>query len=354
MAAGGAVADSAAVIRALREQAAWCARLGSPLYATLLEHAARDVEADGAVASVLAGREHDPAGSMLALRFLGAVHRLVLAGRAPELAAFYPSAGGDADPARAWPAFRAAIEALADEVRAGLDDPVQTNEPRRAAALLGGFLLVARETGLPLRLLEIGASGGLNLRWDRYRYETPAGAWGDPSSPVQLRGFLSGGTPPLEVEASVAERSGCDRNPLDSTTREGRIALMAYVWPDQIDRLRLLAAAVSVARRVPATVERADAVEWLERRLTLADGTATVLFHSIFVQYVDREARIRMRRTIERVGAEATPTAPLAWLRMEPAGDHADVRLSLWPGGGDRLVATSGFHGADVNWRAGP
>jgi hypothetical protein len=37
--------------------------------------------------------------------------------------------------------------------------------------LIGGFLRVAAMTRRPLRLLEVGSSAGLNLRWDHYRYE---------------------------------------------------------------------------------------------------------------------------------------------------------------------------------------
>jgi len=53
---------------------------------------------------------------------------------------------------------------------------------------------------------------------------------------------------------------------------------------------------------------------------------------------------------LQGAGATATGAAPLAWLRMEPAGDHADIHLTMWPGGEDRLMARSGYHGANVQW----
>src|SRR4051795_12181329 len=77
-----------------RWQAGWCVQLGSPLYGDLLERAAADFEADGPCAALLEGHEGDSLGSALPLRFMGAIHRLVLSGRAPELAGFFPSAGG--------------------------------------------------------------------------------------------------------------------------------------------------------------------------------------------------------------------------------------------------------------------
>src|SRR5947199_10373142 len=83
-----------AIARRLRRQAHACSRLGSPLYAQLLEATAHDVEAGGIAWQVLHGHEADPPDSVPALRLMGAVHRLVLAGQAPELARDYPSVGG--------------------------------------------------------------------------------------------------------------------------------------------------------------------------------------------------------------------------------------------------------------------
>src|SRR5216684_432374 len=102
---------------------------------------------------------------------MGAVHWLVLEGKVPELALYYPSAGGSRPLEEAWPAFRATVEQNAAALRQLVLHPVQTNEVARSCGLLGGFLMVARETGLPLRLLELGTSAGLNLRWDRYWYQ---------------------------------------------------------------------------------------------------------------------------------------------------------------------------------------
>src|SRR6202035_2932052 len=79
----------------LRFQAKGCAELGSPFYAELLQLAAADLEAGGAVWELLAGYETESEWSALALRFMGAVHRLVLQDRLPELAPRYPSVGGD-------------------------------------------------------------------------------------------------------------------------------------------------------------------------------------------------------------------------------------------------------------------
>lgn len=176
------------VARRLLKQAEWCERLGSRLYSSLLREAAEDVRAAGVCCAVLHDHRDDPRDSALALRFLGAVHRLVLQGKAPQLAACYPSARGDSDRDDLWPRFHAVVQQHAAVLRELVHRPVQTNEVGRCAALLGGFLEVARRTSLPLRLLEVGAAGGVILRWDQYRYEGGHEGWGDPYSPIHISG----------------------------------------------------------------------------------------------------------------------------------------------------------------------
>jgi hypothetical protein len=292
------------------------------------------------VYDVLRGHEDDPGPSVLALRLMGAVHCLVLRGDAPRLAAHYPSAGGR--PGDAWPAFAAVLLDHRDELRRLVENPVQTNEPGRCVALLGGFLEVARVAGTPLRLLEVGASAGLNLRFDRYRYELGDERWGPADSPLVIRSHLAGaGPPPFEALVAIASRAGCDQRPVDPRTEEGRLILTSYVWPDQLERLERLRAALAVAREVDAPVERAGAADWIEARLAEpSPETATVVFHSIVMQYLPDEERERFER--------AVTSHDVAWLRMEPADEAADVRLML--AGEDRLLARAGYHGDFVEW----
>ncbi|MEA2497666.1 MAG: hypothetical protein QOH26_71, partial [Actinomycetota bacterium] len=299
-----------------------------------------------------------PSGAAIALKLMGAVHRLVLEGRAPELGEFYPSVGGTFDPPRGWTAFRATLDQKREELPPLIERPVQTNEVGRCGGLVGGFLEVARAFGHPLRLLEIGASGGLNLRWDHYRYETAGASWGPPDSPVQLRDF-EGESPPFDVRVTVSERRGCDPNPVDPVSDEGRLTLSSYVWPDQDWRWRALRGAFRVAERVPATVERAGAFEWLERQLAEPkDGVATVVYHSIVMQYLTDEERTKVRALIDETGKAATDRSPLAWLRMEPPEEDfeaieeelASVHLTMWPTGETMLIARCGYHGRPVRW----
>lgn len=337
----------------LRFQANACDYLGSPLYRDLLNRATEDVRAGGPVWDVLRGHEHDPQGSALVLRMMGAVNRLVLGGRLPELAAFY--ADPDRDPDATWRAFAAALAANDGELRQLTELPVQTNEAGRCAALLPGFLTVAAATGLPLRILELGSSAGLNLRWDLYRYRAAGFDWGPADSPLTIE-FESLGSPPPVASPSVAERRGCDPAPVDPGGEEGRQTLLAYVWPDQRRRVERALAAIEVARRVPVRVDRAAAVAWLGERLAAArPGLATVVFHSIVIQYLSEAERTALTALLRVAGERADAGAPLAWLRMEPAGERADLHLTIWPGGEERRLGSAGYHGDPVELsREGP
>jgi hypothetical protein len=335
-----------AIAARLQWQADACRLIGSPLYAGLLDRATEDVEALGPTWEILRGHEDDPEFSVLGLRLLGAVNRLVLTGREPALTDAYSN--GDAS--EAWRRLHDTLRRNAGELRSSLDRPVQTNEVGRCAALLFGFLTVSVKTNLPLRLLEVGASAGLNLRWDRYRYEAGGFAWGPESSPVQLEFELDGKpAPPLPAAVEINSRRGCDAAPIDPATPDGRLTLLTYIWPDQPERIVRMRAALEVAEKVPAPVDREPAAAWTERMLAeRAPGQATVLYHSIVSQYLSEGERAALFEGIQRTGAGTSADAPLAWLRMEPADDRADVHLTIWPGGEERLLARVGYHGNPV------
>lgn len=337
-------------LRGAFEFQAQACRKASPLYATLLDHVVARLGTGSVHDEVLAGHGEDRLGSALALRYLGAVHRLVLAGEAPALAAHYPSVGGDPGPSLLAD-FDEAVRTNVARLAAAVAEPVQTNEVGRAASLIGGLVEVTRRFGLPLSLLEVGASAGLLLRADHYRYETDDGAFGPVDSPVRLTGPWGATPPPLVPEPEIVARRGCDPSPIDPDSADGRLRLRGFLWPDQAERRARLDAALEVASRVPVAVDRADVADWLPPRLAEArSGVATVVQHSIVWQYLNPDSRQVFSASMEQAGAVATADRPLAWLRMEPGGDLAEIRLRTWPGGDDELVARSGYHGQAVAW----
>lgn len=336
-----------AIAAQLQWQADACRMIGSELYAALLERAADDVNEGGPTWEVLRGHEEDPRFSVLGLRLMGGANRLALTDREPDLADAYRSGR---DVAQTWELLREVLRRNVPELRQTLDRPVQTNEVARCAALLFGFLTVAEETRLPLRLLEVGASAGLNLRWDRFRYEADGFAWGPAGSAVKLAFELEGTPAPhLPPSVEIGDRRGCDTNPIDATTAEGQLTLLTYIWPDQFERIDRMRAALQVAAEVPVELDREPAAAWARRLLAEpVPGQATVIYHSIVSQYLSEDERDDLFSTIRDAGASATVGAPLAWLRMEPADDRANLELTLWPGGEDRHLARVGYHGNPV------
>jgi hypothetical protein len=338
----------------LRRQADGCRQLGSPLYGDLLVHAADDLVAGGPTADVLAGHLDDRLASALALRMLGGAHALALSGQAPALAAWYPSAGGKTDAApgspRAWAALRGTLAGQRGAVRSWLSRPPQTNEVGRAAALLGGLMHVTAEANLPVRLVEVGASAGLNLRADRFRIPGDAGSYGDPDSPVVLSGAWQGDPPPAS-EIGVVERTGGDIAPIDPLTAEGRLILTAYVWPDQSERLERLRGALAIAQQVPADLRAEPAAATLART-ELAPGTWTVLWHSIFRQYLSQPEREELADGIAALAVAASRSARFAYLYFEQSrAGGCLVTLTTWPGGQRRVLGVAPAHGMPVRWQ---
>jgi len=328
--------------RHFRGQARACRELGSPFTADLLDLCAETLDRGTMVGAAVLDWPGRAVEDALALRLAGGLHALVIDGRDDRLRAAYEDR---VDAALLQHVFEKHEEFLLEF----LSRPPQTNEVARAGVLVGGFLTVAAESGLPLSLFEIGASAGLNLNWNSFAYELGGATWGDPDSPLRLAPQWTGPPPPA-ARVTVASRAGCDRDPVDPMDPADRLRLRAYIWPDQADRRRRMDAALEIMARDPIAVERAAAADWLARQVDgLGGDSVGVLYHSIMWQYVDPAEQARIREILAAV------ERPLAWLRMEPAEDLkcAELRLTLFPGGGERLLAHADFHGRWVEWFGG-
>jgi hypothetical protein len=341
------------MITAFRQQIDWSNSLGSPFTAQLLALLAEDLMNGGRTAELVGTWSGDAIADAVPLRLTGALHALVLKGAAPDLASCYPPHHHAFDRNSLRSAVRSTLTKEESFIRQFFRSPPQTNEVGRSSVLLGGFLLIAQITRLPLRLLEIGASAGLNLIWDSYRYQIREVFWGNPTSPVMLKPEWQGGLPPLAARVQIDQRSACDMAPVDLDDEEQRLRLRAYVWPDQTERLERLDAAIAVARREGHKVERADASNWVAAKLaTMPEGLATVLFHSIMWQYVPAREQARITRDIHAAGERATKSAPLAWLRFETTAvdRKSELHLTIWPGEHQHRLAAARAHGNAVTW----
>jgi hypothetical protein len=336
----------------------------SPLSAALMRGAADDIESGGHLAELIDGVPL-PSGQAPALRVLAALHRLVLADRAPELAPYYPSVGGERSPAGAWDAADQTLRANAEEAKLALRRGVQTNEPGRSAVLFGVLLQVAERYHKPVRLFEIGASAGLNLLAPRYAYRVTEGTLGDVASPLVFEDpwISSPVQDPVGTAAGLAvtDRRGCDVAPIDPTSPDGQLTLLSYIWPDEPDRIARMRAALAVAQRDRPVVDEEAADSWLERVLSRQHdgvsgvGVATVVWQSVVAQYLEPAMRAHIDELVAQAGIEATYEAPLVYARMEP-GIHSvrgfGVVATNWPGDESVVVAVAGDHGPPVRWCA--
>ncbi len=281
------------------------------------------------------------------------------AGRPTSRRATRPSAGTSIPtiPATSPSASSPTVAEHRDELSSHSTRGVQTNEVGRCAALL------AR---LPRGR---GARPGCRCACSRSAPARVSTCAGIATATRAARAARRGATPrrPFGSRAStssrcrtststrvVAERAGCDRSPIDATTADGALTLRSFVWPDQLDRFAALDAALAVgARRFRCPLERADAGDWVEAQLARpparrGDGRV----HSIVWQYLSTGDARRVCSTRSNAPARsATDDAPVAWLRMEPGQDptkSAEVRLTRWPDGRERVVARTGYHGRPV------
>jgi hypothetical protein len=330
-----------------RQQSSSCRDLGSPLWAAVVDRLADDIDFQGPTLRVLETRKMR-FGDAGPLRLMGLAHRMALSDQAQALAATLPSCGGVADERVAADEVVALIAAYPGRFAEALHQAPQTNEVARASGLVLGLLWAQRVFGHPLRLREIGCSGGLNLQMARFRYVHDNAAIGPVDSPVTLGGLWHG-DPNLEP-LDVADRAGCDPSPIDVSTDAGALWLKSFVWPDQHARLDRLDGAIALARAWPPRLDRtSDTAGWLSRELEAPPAlVTTVVFHSIVWQYIDKPDRAHVTAAIESAGSRASADRPLVWMQFEPdLAERGQVAVTLraWPGDVYVRLATADFHG---------
>jgi len=315
---------------ALHWQADRCRAAGAPVAAAICDAVADDLCRPGVLADVFPVSVR--AGDQIGLRTMAVVHLLARTGRTPDVAAYLPTCGTAPnswlqDPINQASFARAVVSALAantDELAAGLGRVPQTNEPNRSIPLRA----VLTRLHMPVRLVELGTSAGLNLRADLLP--------GDPA--------CEAGPVPL-----IIERTGCDVHPIDPTTPEGCNLLHSYVWVDHVERARGLDHAIAVAARTPATVLTADAAA-TAASVDVHPGTATVLWHSLVWGFLPAATRTRVLNAIDAAGANAQPDAMLihaAWEPLDDASDRSGLTVRAWNGSphdGVAVLAATGDH----------
>lgn len=341
------------------------ARHRSPLYVVLSEGIAED-PSTASVLAAASGRQQRP--NLL----FAAVHDVLLEGAEHELRHYYPSVGGTTPPnRRAMLAFRSFV----DEHRQAIVSRVahrktQTNEPGRCAAIRPALSRVASMTSWPVALVELGASAGLLLHLDRYRYRYGHGQpdVGPPGAAVVIDSEVRGTAPPRGDLPTITRRLGIDLNPLFPADEADARWLRACVWPDDVDRMSRLDAALR-------TAQEHDDVELLRGNVVtdlppvvadVPDDMVVCVIHSAALAYLDEQDRATVQGHLDRIGSERDLfricfegpfVEPFATQEQADAGPTPDeerflVGLSAWTGGDrrDELLCRSQPHGAWIEW----
>ncbi len=337
------------IAEAFLTQASHCANLESPFMArlcTLL--ATRDWPAGPLSRRIFqwAGNPSHRADAV-PLRLCGALHALRLKGD-DGLTLTYPP--HDVSDDALWRAVCAALTDHATFIDHFIDSPPQTNKVRRAGGLIAAVHLLHARYPLPFRITELGASGGLNLMFDRFALALPGVTLGPSDPALTLNPDWSGPLPPAKAPI-IADRAGVDLNPLDPKNSDDALRLQAYLWADQPHRLALTGAAMTVAN---APVERADAIDGLTPRLRHIPGQLHLIYHTIAWQYFPPNRQALGRERITAAGASAARNSPLAWLGIEADGTEpgAALTLRLWPGDLTVQLGRMDFHGRWIDWTA--
>ncbi|WP_306232182.1 DUF2332 domain-containing protein [Agrococcus beijingensis] len=270
--------------------------------------------------------------------------------RQPNL--LFAAARFEGVPLQPWSAVRDMIAGAWEPIRSTmLARMTQTNEARRMATLLPA---IAHLEG-PIALVEVGASAGLCLYPDRWRYRFGAGKYvGDANLPL-LETDASPSTPLPATLPQIAWRGGLDLQPLDPDDPDTKAWLEALVWPDasggvdgaRVDRVRT---AIAIARRERAHLRRGDLTTDTRALVEEAAQQAptVVVWHSAVLAYVAAFERAAF--------ADLMGELPVTWV----ANEGATLEIgppAPWAQPGDFVlrrdaepVAVTDPHGAAITW----
>jgi hypothetical protein len=364
---------------------------------------AATVERDGgttypAICRSVADDEHTlslldraPLAQRRPLLLLAAVHFLLLSGADDPLAGYYdtvaevrgvPYAAPSGDVAVAFTAFCLAHRRELEHLVA--TRTTQTNEVGRCSALLPGLCEVASryEWEVPLALLDLGTSAGLNLLFDDYSYtyrsasdETILTSGADGSAVwIECSARDDLGSLPELRPPTLSDRVGLDLSPLDPFSDDAALWLLACQWPDNPARFgRLRAALANVqASNDPPRLEQGDMVTDLSRVVATIRGTnPLVVFHSWVAAYLDEDQQRTLAYEVRALGGArpvhhlycespfetpGLPTPPSPVPREGP--DLATTLVHIGPEGEPERLADTHPHGYWIRWwpstRRGP
>ncbi len=347
--------NHARVRTAFFEQAEIVERMNSPITALICHTFGTRLTAESKIGHAILNWNGDArvTADSVPLRMAGACHALVRRGH-PLAAHYPPHALPSAD--SLWAQLKTILETEPEVLASYLSSPPQTNEVMRSAVLMCGFLEIARQVQMPLSIIELGASAGLNQIPDHHYYQFGDAQWGNPAAKIKMQPEWRGAPfNAANAPLKIIGRCGVDQAPIDLNSEAAREKLLSYVWPDQGDRLIRLASAIELSRDYGVKIAMGDAATWLEDfPVSGKEHQCRVIYHSIFWSYLPVATQARLMACIDKMAQCATPAAPLAWLRYEISTTditRQELRLKVWPSGKDSLLCFAHAHGAFIDWQ---
>jgi hypothetical protein len=246
---------------------------------------------------------------------LAGLHRLALAGDAPELAAHFPTCGAPASATIDEVALLAAAEGALEEQSSDLLDALLTpppppTEPDDGAALAAATRLLAERWGGGFTLVGLGDSCDLALRFDQRNYAGFPGPF-----------------------PAVVGRYGLVESPLDLSSPYDLLWASAHLAPEDragLERLRVVAATLSTG---PAVQQRRGELLPLlqEAYAAMPRGNTLLLFSLWYWQGLTGGEREAYTRDLQRLASRLEPGKFLAFLQLDRyEGAPAELRLQTF------------------------
>ncbi|MHB8319481.1 MAG: DUF2332 domain-containing protein [Acidimicrobiales bacterium] len=294
---------------------------------------------------------------------LAAVHFLLLKGASSPLASYFPtvqliasldgrgddeiSCGpsssapstpapptGKDDPGNPFTEFRSFCKEHENEIATLLATrATQTNEIGRCAGILPALEVVTNDHVMPLSLVDLGSSAGLNLLFDHYGYNFGGSQIeGAVNSRVRISCEVRHGVISNVTIPSIASRVGVDRRPIDLSDEEEALWLLACQWPQDLERFNRLRLAIDLARELPETVSliQGDLLEELpDIALSSPFDTHLCVMNTWVGAYLSVDQQERLRGILSAISYDR----PVSWLFAESPYETPGFAAPASPGG---------------------
>lgn len=227
---------------------------------------------------------------------------------------------------------------------------VQTNEVKRSAYLYPAIGLVSQlNNNQPICLIEIGASAGFNLCFDKYKYQVGDLHYGDTASDLLIHSEFKTQYPysPIVDNFDIYKRIAIDLNIIDLKNADDQDWMQALIWPEHRARLEQLKIASQITRNTEIQYLQGDAVELInELVLSIPKHIGICVYHTHVANQMSTGQREGLVKMVDQLGSRGN------LYHLYNNIDSPELQLVHFPKGMRKhitLAKTEG-HGKWVEW----